>query len=413
MRRIIVICFSFPPQSGIGGRRWAKFAKYFKRSGIDFKIITTAPMDWNSEWAKDVETYKDQIISLPSGYPAILRSKPKSFFEKLSYRFQSIRLSVLSDGNFYDHSLCWSKRLMPEIENLIAEGYTTVIASGGPFHYLYELSKLKSKYGDRIKLVADFRDPWTTNRTSFGYAELATPRFKIEQEKERQVIQAFDCVVCVAQEMTDHFAKLISNPMRKVAFKTIMNGFDPDELISNVTERREDKFQFVFVGTLYRKAQKSIEAFSLAVSALNEANIEFHFYGDRTEEANAVLTKTNHVYLHSTLKLNDAHEVMLNADVAMLFITDDLTYSFSTKFCEYIAYKKPIWVVSKFGKTPGFILKNKIGYHSLTDIESISLFLNEFHKNAESKLSEIDYETFDSSPFNLKNLSEQYLELLN
>jgi glycosyltransferase involved in cell wall biosynthesis len=411
--KFVIITYTFPPQGGIGGRRWAKFSKYFHQNGSEFKVITTPPLNDHSPWTRDSQGLHDRIIYVPSRYPKILRGQPKNIWQKIHYRIALSLLRLSYNGNVYDHSLRWSVGLVPELEKLIQDGYTTIIASAGPFHYLSELASLKEIHGNNIKLIADFRDPWTNNKTSFGYSDLNNSRLMAEQKKEKSVINSFDCIVSVAEEMSIYFSSLTLKESMSGKFRTIINGFDPGELVEKLAVYDDGPIRFVFMGTLYTKVLKSIEVFSKVIKGISLKGIEFHFYGDRTEDADYLLGKLDNVYLHSNVGLQDAHSIISKASVGMLFLTDDLTYSFSTKFCEYIAYKKPIWVISKFGKTPEFILRNRIGYHSLPDTVSISLFLNEFHKNSESKLSKVDYNTFDSTLFNLKNLSDQYLELLN
>lgn len=412
MKKIIIVNFTFPPQSGIGGRRWAKFAKYFKKEGAEFKVITAHPIDHSSEWLFDISEYNEHILYVESGFPKVLRTQPRTLLDKVLYRFEAFRLRLLTDGNFYDHSQFWAKRLLPEIEKLISEGYNTLVASAGPFHYLYELTILKEKYGNQLHLIADFRDPWSTNKTSFGYSELSAPRLKLEQDKERHVIRTFDRVVCVAQEMGDYFMTLCPKDKQEAKFHTIMNGFDPEELPETEAAPASSTVKFVFMGTLYGKTQSSLEAFARAISAVNPQEMEFHFYGDRTNDANQVLDRLPQAYLHSKLKLKDAHTVLAQADVAMLFVTDDLTYSFSTKFCEYVAQKKPIWIISQFGKTPQFITENRIGFHSLPNTKNIEQFLNEINDHESSVLLSVNYDRFDSSAFNVQFLSKKYLELI-
>src|SRR6185312_8702248 len=54
---VLIICTAFPPFPGIGGRRWAKFAKYFAKNGVNCHVINAVNYSKNvSLWNKDVES---------------------------------------------------------------------------------------------------------------------------------------------------------------------------------------------------------------------------------------------------------------------------------------------------------------------------------------------------------------------
>ena len=53
---------------------------------------------------------------------------------------------------------------------------------------------------------------------------------------------------------------------------------------------------------------------------------------------------------------------MNEASYALLFLTDDINYSISTKFCEYILHELPVIVFGKFGYTMQFVEENSLGW---------------------------------------------------
>ncbi|MFM1999846.1 MAG: hypothetical protein RL204_1793, partial [Bacteroidota bacterium] len=55
-KNIILINFDFPPNFGIGGRRWGKLAKGFVSKGFNVFVIKAAPLDNRiSQWTVDVD----------------------------------------------------------------------------------------------------------------------------------------------------------------------------------------------------------------------------------------------------------------------------------------------------------------------------------------------------------------------
>ena len=121
-----------------------------------------------------------------------------------------------------------------------------------------------------------------------------------------------------------------------------------------------------------------------------------------------VLTRSNVICLES-VSYKEAQMMLSKIDIGLLFLTDDLTYSFSTKFCEYIQNEIPIWVVSENGITPTYIREKGIGHHSKPELESIVHGFNWWDSN----LDACDYAAYSSSDFNLENLSLKYLNLID
>ena len=131
-----------------------------------------------------------------------------------------------------------------------------------------------------------------------------------------------------------------------------------------------------------------------------------NFYGEYQLE---------NINLPEIIKFNRAlpeHEIndeIYNSDGCLLFLPDDMNYSFSTKFCEYVGRKKPIIVFSNLGITSNFIINNKIG-ESLSSSSTVLDFINilkniKYNKN-------IYYKSFNSIQFDIDNLSEKIYKLI-
>ena len=368
------------------------------------EVFTTPVFTEGSPWMADVPS-SVRIHRIKSGFPDVVRFGPKSILDKILYRIQLQKLRSKTQGNYYDHSTFWSQKLCPVLRNKLKDA-DVLIATAGPFSYLHDLLALKDSF-PQLKLVADFRDPWTNNQTAFGYDTLDQKRFQFEKQKEQEVVQGFDLIVSVAAPMTEYFKSLETKDQTE-KFVTLPNGYDPDDfLIKPISKMVNPKVTICFVGTLYGKTQTALVSLASAMKDFQD-QIQFRFCGDMNTEAFQVLRQCKNVELMGKVDGKTAKETIFQSDICMLLLTDDLTYSFSTKFCEYIQARKPIWVISKSGSTPDFVRYHGIGFHSLPTLESIKQGL----ENIRTSFDTISYEGFNDSQFNLNTISEHYLNQL-
>ena len=407
---VIIISYTFPPQSGIGGRRWAKFAKYFDRKGYDVSIISSPTTDSLSHWNSDVTKVQNSVIRVQNDYPAILRKVPNSIFEKLKYRAALFLIKQRIKGNYFDHSTLWSKNLIEKLAGIIdKEKRFVIVASGGPFAYMTELLTLKSRF-PKLKLIADFRDPWANNETSFGYSELSDSRMQCVLAQQQLVIDGFDAIVSVADPMTSYFSSLKTNVDSQSKFATLRNGFDREDWIeSSDSLLPKNRINIVFTGSLYDKTYHYI---SNLVSVLKSDSFDFiqlHFYGEMNSEMKVLLHGNPNISVHGSVDRRLVSNAISEADYCLLVLTKDLTYSFSTKFCEYAMHQKPIFVISEEGICPTYIKENALGLHALPNTTHIRNSLNKLEKNSKPLVLNQRVER----EFDVSLIAEQYLSLID
>jgi glycosyltransferase involved in cell wall biosynthesis len=413
LKKVLIIANTFPPAPGIGGRRWAKFAKYLHRQGVDVHVICgSTEYAEKSSWTSDISDYKDKVKVLDNRYSKYLGIQPKSLLEKLQYRLSLIKVKLLLKGNYYDKSGFWKKDLIFEVEKQIGLGFNNIIVTCAPFRSAFFLCDLKKKYPE-VNFIVDFRDPWTTNRTAYGFASLSIERQEFERKAEQEVVNNFDHVLSVAEDMTCYFKSICSNSSTK--FLTINNGFDKDDFPKyNESGEQTGQLNFVFTGTFYNNAFYLFELFCKALSEIRVESesiyqeLSFTFYGDIPANVKELARHHPVITIHNKVELKKVYEVISGTAVCMLFLTDDLTFSLSTKFYEYLSMKKSIAVFSRGGKTPDFIIENGLGY-SLTpkNIKKELLCIHDHYSsgkllhNPEFDISRFDVETLTKSVLNI------------
>jgi glycosyltransferase involved in cell wall biosynthesis len=390
LNSVIIVCFTFPPYDGIGGRRWAKFAKYIQKAGINVHVIAADKQNLNkkSNWENDIILYKENITFLPMNYPYILTMIPKGIIQKIQYRLAWYYVKAIVKGNFFDHSSFFSKNLLTEVEKRIIAGTNKIIVSCAPFHMAYEVIKLKEKYPN-VTFLVDFRDPWTNNKTSFGYTGLSKKRLGFEKYKEEEVIRKYDKVISVSDEMSNYFRSLIE--INKDKCITIPNGFDIEDIRSiEVSKRQKQKCRFIFTGTLYDKSLHMFKIFCDSLIELVEElpdiknHLQIDFFGYVPNGFNEISSQLDFLKFHGTVSTTKVYEEIQNSDLALLFLTDDLNYSFSTKFYEYIAMNTSIVVVSTEGHTGNYIEAHQLGYavNEKNSKEKLKMIYNNWVNNS-------------------------------
>lgn len=362
---ILIICYAFPPYPGIGGRRWAKFSTELHKRGYKVHVIASEnPFTSKSSWTEET-----RIISqtrLPLKYPKALILFPPGLLGKLKYKIGLAFVKLWSRGNYFDRTIFWERSLKVEVKKRVKElGYRYVIITGAPFHLFRFGAELKKELPES-KFIADIRDPWTNNQSAYGFGTISSKRFKLEQEWEKSVFKNYDGVISVNEAITQYFQSIYSLSAKK--FITIPNGYDPNEmdlLEDPGIEFDPKNLNLLFAGSFYENAVYLYDNLIKALLSLIEIQprIHFYFYGPNAEWLKVRTPKSIENYftfgwVDNVAKVNS---MIKAADFGMLFLTDDINNSFSTKFCEYIKYRKPIILFARPGETSEYITNLKIG----------------------------------------------------
>ncbi|MES2762466.1 MAG: glycosyltransferase family 4 protein [Bacteroidota bacterium] len=408
MKKVLIISYTFPPNPGIGGRRWAKFAKELVACNTDVRVLTFSS-DFNeknsSEWTKDISSYKDRINYQPSRYPKWLDA-PKSVTDKIMYRLSLLYVKLFARGNYYDKASFLRKKIINEVQEYINNGYTNVIVTCAPFKLAYWVSDLIER-NTKVNFIVDFRDPWTNNLTSYGFNQISKSRIEFEKNAEKAVVTKFNKVFVVAEAMKNYFVEAYKLPPNKI--EVISNGFDTDDFMNISTDSDfkfnvNDKKKVVFTGTFYNNSfyllKELSEILNRNISLKN--SLEFHFFGTMSDEAKKlILLNRENMFFHGNVKLQEVYSVVRAADFCSLFLTDDITYSLSTKFLEYLSQKKQILVFSKGGATGSFVENNNLGFsitYSLMEEKLLKCLSTEYGKEPN---------TFYIEEYDIKHLTQK------
>jgi hypothetical protein len=411
-KKLLIISYTFPPTKGIGGRRWVKFAKYLNRENIDISIITSKNnIDDQSQWIADLKNIETKIEKIDFNYPSILKLRTLSFFQKVVYHFTLFYVKLIDKGNYYDKSIFVKKNLVEIVEKKIIEGYNNVLISCGPFRFTYYLIGLKKKFPN-VNFIVDYRDPWTNNKTSFGYNFLPKKRLEFEINCEKYVLKNADIILTVSNGFLNYWKLLCPNlNINKVIELT--NGYDTDDYGKIFNVSRQDEFiKFVFAGNLYENTEKYFKQFCEKLKDFKVKNPEiyktlsFDFYGIIPHSFYNYSKFIDCINFHGQVSNQLSVQKIAESNFAILFLTDDLNYSFSTKFYEYVSQNKPIIVFSKRGLTGQFIEENELGYSCFSDeIDMKFDYIIDQHLKNKFLVPKIDTNIYE-----IKNLTKNLID---
>ena len=348
IKRILIVAYSFPPQGGIGGRRWAKFAKQMQRSGFEVEVVSAdLPEAADSPWTADVKGIS--VFRFNTSFPKSLKTQPARLIDKVRYRMALRKMVWKTKGTPYDRAaldqLAFRSLFSQRMEKFHPD---VVIATGAPFDLLYFTAKELSNHPDLLSL-ADLRDPWV-NGSAFGYSALSERRLKIEREKEAKVVDTFDLVTMpwpeniaeLKQRHPDHTEKLAVLP----------HFFDGDDIKAG--GKVESPPDLIYGGAIYDGLESTLAELS-AFAKANGLKTEI-----RTSSRVEASIQNEHFKVLPPLASKDFFARVKASRFSLLFLPEGKRYGL-TKLYELAACNKPILAIGKESNLSETIEKNTLG----------------------------------------------------
>lgn len=409
-KEILIISYVFPPYPGIGGRRWAKFAKYLSRKNYNVHVICAQnPFEETSLWSQDVnENPHIHIHSLPIKYPAVLLKNKLSFAEKILYRWSVFKLRLIYKGNIYDRALAWEKQLDKKIKALVkTENITQVIVTGAPFHLMYYTAKIVAQLPG-VKLLADFRDPWT-NGFLYGIKGLPPENRAVELKMEEEVVRKAGIVAAPAQEILNDLAAKHRQPKEK--FVLLPHGFDPDDFPAVLPSKpKNGKIRGAFVGSVYDGIEPVMERlFRLIRHTKKPVSFQLDFYSKDFPRLHAAIHEENleMIHFHQPLAAPAIFEKLATCDFALIMFSEPYKDFISTKFYELFYLKLPLLYIGPEGEVSRFIQKYNIG--EWLPPEKLE---TDFFTTMQKTVAKTYSASFDRNVYSMEHVSEQLIALL-
>ncbi len=424
-RKVLIICYYWPPAGGPGVQRWLKFVKYLPEFGIEpvvycpenpsYPIIDESLV---GEIPNDIIILK-QPIKEPYGLANVFskgRAKQISSGVIPKAKKQSIveRLMLYVRGNFFipDARKNWVNPSVSFLSNYIKEHQIETVITTGPPHSLHLIGlQLKARFG--IKWITDFRDPWTT----IGYhKDLKLTKSSIAKHKslESKVLNTTDHIIVTSNHTKNEFLTKTSQPVT-----VITNGYDSHSVR---VEGKDKKFTLSHIGSLLSERNPSIlwEVLSELVAenkAFSKA-FQLNLIGVVSDDVIVSINQyglENHLIVLGYVSHQEAIAFQMKSQVLLLIEIDseDTKAIIPGKVFEYLISETPILAIGpKDSDVEQIITSTNTGtyfnYSQKQELKSQVLKYFEAYQNNSFQLNGIGLQKYHR-----KALTKQLASLLN
>jgi glycosyltransferase involved in cell wall biosynthesis len=252
MRRLLVLCYFYPPLAGGGVHRVLGFTRYLPRHGWECTVVCADRGDY---WVVD-----DSLLARVPDGTEVIRVRGASWLSAwlgLRRGFGGRRstrafagLRGLSDWWLMpDSYVGWSKRARAVAERRArASGFDALLSTSPPDSVHLAARAVHRSLG--LPWVADFRDPWIG-------LHYRTPPSAWHRARhvalERSVLEEANVVLAASRTHADAMGGSSSAPRRVIH---LPNGYEPEEptasAVPAAAAAAEDhrRFELIFTGTL-------------------------------------------------------------------------------------------------------------------------------------------------------------------
>jgi hypothetical protein len=383
-KKVIIACYGFPPRPGIGGRRWAKFAKHLALNGWQIHVIQAKYKGkLISSWEEDVQHPAIKRHPLPINYPLENSGKQsQSLWQKIRFRFLKTYYELIQNKRIYDTTFLWEEQYNEKLSELITqEKITNVIVTGAPFYIMYYAAKLKSKRFKDLNLVCDFRDPWLGS-VHYGINALSGTRLIQEHEFFNLVFEQSNYLLSAhPNTILEMFGTLghQSNPFAQKCFE-FPHAYDIDDIspFLSPVNSRNTKIKLIYAGTIYFDTDSTLHKLSDTLNKLKlqfpelYEKIQIDFYTDQHEKKEIFICHNNVVFFHQSIG-KEIFKVINESNAILLILANHNKNARTTKFFEFIPFRKPYIVLGAKGKTSEFVETHNLGIYIQEDMFSDAL----------------------------------------
>lgn len=407
-KHLILVNFDFPPNSGIGGRRWAKFARFLAENDVVVHVIKAAPLkgDQPSIWADEVKHKNILIRSLERPLPQFFTHPSEHLWDKVRYHIFKNKLRARCLGTIYDQAIDWEPVLTEALTEITQKHpISTIIATGAPFNILYYVAKFKAQHKD-LQFIADYRDPWLSAR-NYGMPELSEEQMAHEVEKQDEVLAHADIVFSPYLSLSKKIELENTKGLGNANYLELAHCYDPANLPppKSTKKRKSETYTIVYGGALYQGAEEQFDRLDRCLNELQLISPQHHdkirieCYSSDYLRLKARFANQEKIAFKTAID-KELFQRIDESSAAMILLSEHNQDFKTTKFYEFLSRKKPIMYLGPKGTVAEFIEKENLGINITSATDLINL------------MDKGEWGTYDLSQHELEHLGKNLLSYL-
>ena len=366
MKKLLIICYYWPPSGGAGVQRWLKLSNYLTKSGVKVYIVhpkssmasyLTLDRSLVDEINPEITTVATDSFEPLNWYKKLVGKKnvptagmsnvnPKSKLQRLALKLRS-RLFIPDPRKY------WLKYAYKASSDLIKEHEISHVITTSPPHSA-QLIGLRLRENFNIHWIADLRDLWT----GIYYYDLLqhSSRSRAKDARlELKVLKEADHITTVSPLFKEEFMRISSCESSKIT--VIPNGYDPHDFKDFDYDKIVD-FTITYTGSI--SSQYNIAPFMDAMKMFtqNQERLKLRFVGSvdpglkekfQMKGMQDMVEYTGYVQHQESISyLEDSYALLLIGPLN----EDQNEGSIPAKLFEYLAAKRHIIYI---GKKDGFV----------------------------------------------------------
>lgn len=361
-KNILIVCWDFPPNNGIGGRRWAKIVKQLVKNGYEVDVICRSYEAYQpvSPWLKDIIEPETKVHFLK---PRLL-SKWISSSSTLKVRLATLILKLMCAGTIYDKAVGIQSSFLKLASELIKQKrIQNIFVTGAPFNLMYYTVLLKASFPD-LKILCDYRDPWITAE-NYGMKQLTASRMNFEIMKQNKVIQISDVITCPNEYLLEEIkASYSGEALSFEKFEVLPHFYDIEDKKEYANLELDDTIKFVYAGTIYIGSDQYLQRLNEMITHYKNSGgkkkFKFDFYVNELEKYSIFDNNRDVVSFNKPIGNSIFNEIVNSSYVIILLSEHNKNY-LTSKFFEYLPYKRPYFYIGPQGHVSNTITNQKLG----------------------------------------------------